>query len=1082
MPAIIKPTRLSVAHQTEPTRQGALTTVSAYALFDFSDPNRLLTEQALWPMVTEQMPNGAVFDKGQLKPKAELIVAGCALSPAADEPIEATRVTVRFQGFEKTLAVFGDRFWRLTDQGIQMSRPIPFSAMPIGDVQAFGAPGYGPNARGKGHGARKLVDAGYDAPLPNVEDARVLIKSVDDTPPPAHFGPLPADDAQRLRYLGTYDQNWVKNVSPLKPADFNPLYHCEAPEEQRFGEFFEGGETFSVFGMSRGTGQTGGVLPRLRARCFYHDVVKDEFIETTMRCDTVTLFPNVDKATLAFRGLVRGTDRFAEDIGTIMVALEAADQSKREPAYYFDVFQKRTSKVDAHKYALADYQLMPERDPAEISAKRRAKLEKAKEERDRFLANQDWAARKNLEDEGLPSDLIPPPNTEIIDDLPLVGLPTQEELETGDLDLAELLDDMKTLEDALLEKRDREMARAELQRRAIVEASPAGLLPEHAKKPIVDDEHLARFSDVELEPQLIDGLDSVAEQMEAAKGGIQLPDSVEGSKTDELNALLQAAFDDIENDHGLDADAVEEHYRKAVARVLREPEGSLLYDARKALGETDLSALDALENDEVRPPDLVDETLRELIASSGADPSPAEPSKKQDITSLTRADLLPDNPYATEAEKARNEEMVSQVEDALRSIESPLIPKEEGADVIAGLMQRVGEIKPAKVPDYEGMSPGEIARSSLEDTQQRMDEAEEQIEDGMLVARQQSPAPIFPLEELPEGVPARVGDFVKAKRNEGHDFKGADLAGADLRGMDFSGQNLANTFFENCDLTGADFSGSILNGAVFSGACLDQANLSHTKMVKTNLSQATLRNTILDGAVLDDNVIIRSDLSGVRADGADLTQVRLIECTLDAAAFTSCNLSDIQIVSGSADGFSAKGCRIERTMFVTIKLGAADFSKSSLERVGFTEISAAGSSFSGASLVSVGFLGDSDLTQSDFTGVKAVESSWNTARMGESCFLRAECNSCFFNACKLEATDFRLSYFQNSLFGKSVLTDSDFFGAHLFAAALTGVDLRRCSMRSANLYAANLLEAKLASCDFTGANLALTMLEQPTHA
>jgi hypothetical protein len=96
LPAIIKPSRVSVAHQTDPTKDGALTTVSAYALFDFEEPGRLLTEQALWPMVTEQMPNGAIFDKGQLKPKGEVIIAGNALSPT-DAPIEGIRVSVRFR-------------------------------------------------------------------------------------------------------------------------------------------------------------------------------------------------------------------------------------------------------------------------------------------------------------------------------------------------------------------------------------------------------------------------------------------------------------------------------------------------------------------------------------------------------------------------------------------------------------------------------------------------------------------------------------------------------------------------------------------------------------------------------------------------------------------------------------------------------------------------------------------------------------------------------------------------------------------------------------------------------------------------
>jgi len=1071
LPAIIKPSRVSVAHQTDPTKDGALTTVSAYALFDFEEPGRLLTEQALWPMVTEQMPNGAIFDKSQLKPKGEVIIAGNALSPT-DAPIEGIRVSVRFDRFHKELAVFGDRVWQLTDQGVQMSRPVPFLKMPIGEAQAFGGPNYAPNARGKGHGARSILEAGYDAPLPNVEDPARLIKAPDDQPVPAHFGPIAADDAARLKYLGTYDQHWIDHISPLKPDDFNPLYHCEAPEDQRFDGFIEGGETFAITGMSRGEASVGGQLPRLTARCFYKLTDANELIETTMRCDTVTIFPNVQKAVLTFRGLLRGQDRFAEDIAAIMVGLEETDAVHRDASYYADVYQKRTSKDEAHKYALADYQLMPEVDPAVLSAKREAKLEKAAADRQKFMDNQNWAARKMLEDEGLPGDLLPPPKSDIIDDIPLVAQPTPEELENGDLDLAALLDDVKAVEDALLEKRDREMAKAELQRRAIVAATPPKLLPPHAKKPIVDDAFIARFSDLELDPDLASGLQEVAGQLTALQDRSPsgpfagLDDNPDAAGA--LDETLAGIFGEPEVPSEED---IELAYTKAVARAMKQPEGSILADARKAIDEMDLSQLEGLDEAMKPPADAIDDQFSAMIGEL-AEATPAPAAKQSSFK-----DLL-----ASQPDDMPMDDLTAKLEEGLSRLDSPIIPKDKPGEMLETLLERVEGMQADGPQPPEGQTPSETALASVATAKDRMDEAEETMEDSMATARQQSPAPLFPLEALPEGVPIRLGAFVTGKLRDGHDFKGADLAGADLRGVDFSGMDLSGTFFEQSDLTDARFTGSNLTGAVFSGATLTGVDFSDCDMTRANLNKASAQELALDRAKLHDLLIIQSDLSGSTGTGADLEKVRLIESNIDDMQLKQSRITDCQILTGSADGFKATSSKLLRTMFVTLSMKGLDLSDSDLERIGFMEVKAPGMRAINGKWLSVGIMGASDLTGSRFDGLHATESSFNTAEMPECCFIRASGTACFFNACNLEANDFRLSSFRNSLFGRSNFSGSDFFGANLFAAALTGVDLRRCSMRAANLFAADLLEAKLASCDFSGANLGMTLLEQPTHA
>lgn len=1025
-----------MAHQTEPSRDGALTTVSAHALFDFSDPKRFLTEQALWPMVVEQMPNGAIFDKGQLKPKAELIIAGCALSPG-DAPVEGIEVSARFGSFHKRLAVFGDRFWQMTDQGVKMSRPVPFLKMPIGDAQAFGGQAFPQNPRGKGFGARQLVDAGYDAPLPNVEDPAHLIKSVDDQPCPAHFGPIPADDPARLRYLGTYDQHWIDNVSPLKPEDFNPLYHCDAPQEQRFDTFFEGGEAFAISGMSRGAASVGGVLPRLVARCFYKLAQNSGLVETDMRCDTVTLFPNVEKAVLTFRGLIRGSDRFAEDIETLMLAFEETDAPRRDRAYYADVFQKRTSKDDAYKYALADYQLMPMVDAAILSARRQAKLDKAAADRQKFQDNQTWATRKMLADEGIPPDLLPDRDTSILDDLPLVAQPTQEELENGDLDIAMLLDDIQAVEDALLEKRDREMVKAELQRRAVLAVTPPDRLQPNMKTPIADDALMARYPDIELDPELAQGLEQIRTDLavieERKIGPPAAADEGDGP----------AALDRLDELFGADEEAVETAYRKAVARALRQPEGSLLADFRKAVEEMDLSGLAHAV------PEDTDDTPAGALGSEDAPPKA----------------MLTDR---LETEAAQSS--------------SPIVQKDTFGDMLDELMAHVdtAETEGNQPPAHRPQS--EAAPTSIDMVMDRLEEAQATVDDSMVMARQHAPTALFPIEPLPDGVALRLGTLVTEKLREQHDFKGADLAGADLRGADFSGRDLSETFFEQADLTGARFAGCNLTGAVFTGATLDKADFSGADLTHANLSKVSARELRLDKARLRDLHIFQSDFSQSSGSQVALEQVRFIETTLDGLRLKQSRVSDCQFLTGRADGFAATASKLQRNMFVMLSMAGMEFSSSDLERVAFIEVNAPGADCRNGIWNSVGFMGACNLTGSRFDALEATESSFNMAKMSESCFLRAKGKTCFFNTCDLEANDFRLASFRNSLFGRSNFKGSDFFGANLFMAAMTGADLRHCSMRAANLYAADLMDAKLAACDFSGANLGLTLLEQPAHA
>ncbi|MDE1991693.1 MAG: DUF2169 domain-containing protein [Rhizobiaceae bacterium] len=1067
MPAIIKPSRIATALHMEPTESGGQMTLSAFILFDFADPRKFLTDQALWPMVVEQMPKGAIFDKGQLKPKGEMIVVGSAMAPG-DEPITGIRVAARLGTIEKRLVVFGDRYWRMTDRGIVMSEARPFDQMPIDDLHAFGGPDHKLNPRGRGDKARQIVDAGYEAPLPNVEDADRPIRSIDDRPIPTGFGPLPPDAPQRMRYAGTYDQNWIKNVSPRRPADFNPLFYCDAPEDQRFDTHFNCDEAFTVSGMSRG-GLAAGQLPNVRLRAFIHRS-DGTLTETRMVCDTVTLFPNITKATMAFRAVAKGADSFCDDIATVMIAMEHAEAPPRPADYYRHVFGLRTDRQEAHKHVFSDFQLMPEPDLAIVSARRAAKLEDARAKQQLFMDNMNWAAKKAIEDRGLPADLVPPPDDSKIDSLPPVPLPTAEEIAAGDFDLAELIDDVKTMEKAVLEMRDREMAAAELQRRAIVKSAPAAFLNDFLKQPIADDAHMARFPDLTLDDDLVSGLAGADRVLGDNKTALEgLHPEFSGEAFAHLPDTLDNIFDALGDSEPVDEEAVEAQFAAACARAMRQPEGSLLFEARQSIEKTRLDGFDFSQ-----PVDETSDVHREFGNLFG------------DITTLP----LPEEAAATPAGLFPTEEIAFDRGDAEQAIvkaaatieaKFPHLVGSGDGDAIERLMSKVREFTPAAAdPEGKKAAPAALVERKKSEALQTLDEAEEMVDEAVLAGRQKTPTAIFPMQAFLPGVASRLGAFVIEKLNEGHDFKGADLAGADLRNADFSGIDLRATFFERADLTNARFVGANLEGAVFTEATLTGADFSGAVMDKANLSKAVLHGSTLDRCQLNNCTFVGTDFTGASAREMRASRMTIIESVLDEADFSGAEMSELQILKSKADGLVLDKARISRASFMVLAMKDASFEDAVLERVAFMELTAPGANFSRAYMNCVGFIGKGDLSGGCFEEVVATDTSWNTADLTESCFVRARCDSCLFNDCDMSASDLRLASLKRARFDKSILVDSDLFGANLYGAAIGKVDLRRTSLRGANLYLADLTDAKLGSCDLTGANLGKTLLEVPS--
>jgi hypothetical protein len=195
-------------------------------------------------------------DLGGSKRRTDVVLNGFAYAPGDGTATETT-VTLKVGGISKTLKVFGDRRWFTGVVGLAMTSPAPFTRMPIVYERSFG----GWHRKSEDPADQRLeprnpIGVGFatsddhlvNTLLPNIEDPRHLISSWTDRPAPVGFGVVASYWLPRLKYAGTYDEEWRKERFPLLAADFDPQFFQCAPEDQQIP--LRGGETVELINLS----------------------------------------------------------------------------------------------------------------------------------------------------------------------------------------------------------------------------------------------------------------------------------------------------------------------------------------------------------------------------------------------------------------------------------------------------------------------------------------------------------------------------------------------------------------------------------------------------------------------------------------------------------------------------------------------------------------------------------------------------------------------------------------------------------------------------------------------------------------
>ncbi|WP_415713970.1 DUF2169 domain-containing protein [Maridesulfovibrio sp.] len=325
--------------------------VGVMVFFDLNDPDLLLDEQELWKTVPTQLGPKPILDQGVPKPRGEFLVSGSCFAPRG-QTRPASQVRVRVGAKEKTLNIFGDRYWK---NGL-ITEPEPFVEMPVVWANGFGGPDYPKNPQGKGMGKIPLPDGSEAVPLPNVELPQQQIGSPSQKPDPAGLGPLDLMWPQRAQKNGTYDERWKNERWPFFPDDMDYEFFNAASEDQFVDGYFKGGESVEIKNMHPDFPLIESMLPRLRMRCFVtvntkfkphkfpvgplpsHQIQDDEeFREVSTRLETVWFFPSILRGLLIYRGTTEVVDDEGADVLRVLIRHEAQDEEAKPIEHYRDL-------------------------------------------------------------------------------------------------------------------------------------------------------------------------------------------------------------------------------------------------------------------------------------------------------------------------------------------------------------------------------------------------------------------------------------------------------------------------------------------------------------------------------------------------------------------------------------------------------------------------------------------------------------------------------------------------------------------------------------------------------------------------
>lgn len=1049
MPILVKPRSLGLLTKCERRPPGASLIVSIFGMFDLADPNpdRLEGEQGLWIMAAKELPPGTALDIGMPKPQAEILIGGHAAAPA-DAPTDRVMLGCALGPMQKHLLVTGDRYWQMTGAGWRPTAPQPFVTMPLSPQRTFGGAGYASNAQGTGYQARRRAMAGEAVALPNIEIPEHAVQSIEATPPTASFGPLALDAKERLQYAGTYDQAWLKSVAPALATDADPRLFLLAPQDQRLSGFLAGNEAYALQNFAADHSRIDGRLPGFRVRCFigWKDAARG-VTELPTRIDTLWLFAGARRGVMIYRAAIGVQSLDGSDVADIMVAYERQDAPARPVDHYLTVRGLRLDPATAARYAFSEHQLAPALSQAEQERRAARRKELAEQRAARQRASMQWVLDQEMARIDLPPALRPtielPPS-----DLPSTPEILPEELESGEIDLAEILDSLEATQAKAVSEIDKLTAQYE---------------------PVL--KNFEKLTDGNAEPGDIDALLAAISNPDAARS---IDDSFEHlpplppMPPDSDPTAMQDLEDKLARAKNWRGEIVaatgpvideQEQFKLAHARFFALPAGRPLEAIRNAVSD-----------DTFTPPDM---------------PALPLPDEARGVESVPPPRLTVDDLVAQIEGPDTPAEVVQQLRTALTDAEAALT---KALPALAANGQAPFEVLAAANQPPIATTPEEAVAAVEKETKHALanlrgdlDKADDRLEAGMAAARLASPKPLKPDVPLAPSVGRALGDVVEQEFRRGGTLAGRDLAGADLSGRQFAQADLSGAFLERTKLNGANLTGAKLTGATLAGATLVNTDLSAADLTDANLGEADCRGARFASGTLARTVVLGARMVGASFDQAKLTDLQALKVPMTGATFRAAELHQCFFIQSALDNSVWQNAVLQRTQFVDLSLSGATLAGARLDQTCFLKIVAPQLDFSGAQFEQVSFVGEINLRDARFVHSSANALSFNDADLGDADFALARLNGVYFGKAALPGARFRMTSLKGAILTGNDLRGADFYAANLLEAHLNQTDLTGANLRHANLYGADLMDSALVAADLSNANIGRTILMVPRH-
>ncbi|MBW7984901.1 DUF2169 family type VI secretion system accessory protein [Enterobacillus tribolii] len=356
---VVKPLRLSILNRPYRWQGKNHLGISVLALTDMGDTPCLRPEPELWQLVENELKlSGGILDLAIPKVCPEFLATGYAYTNHQQEK-NACAVKIQLAQREKTLLIFGDRYWVNNTP----STPLPFEQMRLDGSRAYGGPEFADNQYGIGAGT-EMIGGMKVHRLPNIESLHQRITSIRQTPEPAGFGPTDLMAPSRFSRIGKqYDALWLQNEFPGFARDIDWRLFNAAARDQWWEDCdaLPSGAEWRIWNMHPQHPLQEGKLPPWRARCFINRLRADQTIseEVILRATTVWFFPHREQMILIWHGSVPINEDDAADVLHLMPALEIAN-APRPIAHYREVLQKRLDKEKGALLAFREKDLLPE--------------------------------------------------------------------------------------------------------------------------------------------------------------------------------------------------------------------------------------------------------------------------------------------------------------------------------------------------------------------------------------------------------------------------------------------------------------------------------------------------------------------------------------------------------------------------------------------------------------------------------------------------------------------------------------------------------------------------------------------------